>query len=190
MAEKMKFCVKCKKAMTDKRERCPLCGSEFVVAPITDIYWNKISADEQQKYIEEYCINKVEKDELISQEYMRMNEAIEAMILTSTPSIEGYKIVKQCGLVFGEVFYRSSLKDSILSSLDDGFNFSLTESEELTGIGSQVKKAREYAMNKIKIEADKRGANAIIGIDAESSMGRDVAHIMIYGTAVVIEECL
>ena len=28
-----------------------------------------------------------------------------------------------------------------------------------------------------------------VGIDAESSMGKDVVHIMIYGMAVVVEEC-
>lgn len=188
MAEKMKFCTKCKKAFVDSGSMCLVCNSEYVVASITDIYWNKISVDEQQKYINEYCVDAVEKKEISEKEKVRLTEAMNSMILASTSSIEGYKVIKQCGLVFGEVFYRSSMKDAFFASLDDGFNFSLTESEELNGIGSQVEKAREYAINKIKIEADKRGANAIVGIDAESSMGKDVMHVMIYGTAVVVEE--
>lgn len=51
-----------------------------------------------------------------------------------------------------------------------------------------MEKAREY--NIIKIETNNKGANAIIGIDVESSMSRDIVHIMIYGPVIVVEENL
>ena len=43
-------------------------------------------------------------------------------------------------------------------------------------------------MTKLKEETIRRGANAVIGIDAESSFGGDLMHITIYGTAVVLEK--
>ena len=39
----------------------------------------------------------------------------------------------------------------------------------------------------MKSEAVELGANAIVGIDAETSFGGDIVHITIYGTAVYVE---
>ena len=50
-----------------------------------------------------------------------------------------------------------------------------------------MESAREYAIQKMISAAAEKGANAIVGIDSESSMGGEVMHVTIYGTAVRIE---
>lgn len=60
--------------------------------------------------------------------------------------------------------------------------------KELSGTARLLSDARDYAITKLKDEAINRDANAIIGIDAESSVGGDIMHVTIYGTAVEIEK--
>ena len=48
--------------------------------------------------------------------------------------------------------------------------------------------ARQYTRNRMVEEAVGRGANAIVGIDCESSGGGIVMHISMFGTAVKIEK--
>ena len=59
----------------------------------------------------------------------------------------------------------------------------------MTGTTNLLSDARSYAIEKMKSEAINKGANAIIGIDSESSFGAgDLIHVSIMGTAVLVEE--
>lgn len=110
------------------------------------------------------------------------------MIMTSCQNVDGYIASEQFGLVFGECFYRSSFINRLSATLDDtGDRYTFRDSE-LTGSLKMVENAREYALKKMKDDAFNRGANAIIGIDAESSFGENFIHVTIYGTAVRLTE--
>ena len=110
------------------------------------------------------------------------------IILSTCHSIDGYTATKQFGLVFGEVYFKSGFFKSLgasLSNLADGF---IPGDREMSGTAGIMKDAREYAINKMTEEAIQKGANAVIGIDSESSYADNITHITIYGTAVFIEK--
>lgn len=115
-----------------------------------------------------------------------IEKTIPTLLLTTCPSLEGYSIIEQYGLVFGEVAYKSGFLKSLgagLNNLIDVFTFG---DQELSGTSEILESARKYAIDKMKISAAKLGANAIIGIESESSFGGDIMHITIYGTAVKV----
>ena len=110
------------------------------------------------------------------------------MILTSCPGVEGYRVVRQCGLVFGEVAFKTGFFKSLGAAFDNFGDILSAGDKELSGTARLLSDARDYAITKLKDEAINRDANAIIGIDAESSVGGDIMHVTIYGTAVEIEK--
>jgi len=106
----------------------------------------------------------------------------ETLITTST-SLEGYKIVKQLGLVRG-ITVRSR---SILGNMAGGFM-------SLFGGKSSIytelcENAREEALQLMILHAQELGANAIISMryDANDVMS-GLTEVLAYGTAVVVEE--
>ncbi len=122
------------------------------------------------------------------QEENQRKEVLERMLLTTCPSVEGYRIKRQCGLVFGEIAFKTGFFKSLGAALDNLGDIISFGDKELSGTAKLLANAREYAMTKLKEETIRRGANAVIGIDAESSFGGDLMHITIYGTAVVLEK--
>jgi len=62
---------------------------------------------------------------------------------------------------------------------------------EVTAFTSEVEKARVEAIQRAIEQAERKGANAIVGMDIETSeMGSEAMHIMMMtatGTAVVVE---
>ena len=106
----------------------------------------------------------------------------ETLITTST-TLEGYKIVKQLGLVRG-ITVRSR---SILGNMAGGFM-------SLFGGKSSIytelcENAREEALQLMILHAQELGANAIISMryDANDVMS-GLTEVLAYGTAVVVEE--
>ena len=134
-------------------------------------------------------LSKIKNDyEKIKEAKVKAKELNQVLLLTTCPYLEGYRIVKHYGLVFGEVIYRASFGSRLYASLDNmvsAMKFSASEMDGATGL---ISEAREYAIKKMQSEAIDRGANAIVGIDSESSLGNDIVHITIYGTAVSVEK--
>jgi uncharacterized protein YbjQ (UPF0145 family) len=105
------------------------------------------------------------------------------MILTPSPSVEGYKIIKTLGLVEGNTVRARHIGKDILAGLK---NLTGGEVEEYT---TMIAVAREEALDRMKAEARKLGANAILDVKLGTSyvMGA-AAEILAYGNAVVIEK--
>ena len=110
------------------------------------------------------------------------------MFMTTCPSLEGYRIVKQCGIVFGEVAFKTGFFKSLSATIDNVVDIFSFGDKELSGTARLLKNARDYALMKLKDEAINREANAIVGVDSESTVGGDILHITITGTAVVVEK--
>ena len=103
-------------------------------------------------------------------------------LLTTAPSLEGYRIVKQCGIVFGETMFRHGFFSQLGASLMDiGIG-----TRELDGSIGLIEKAREYAYSKMIDSAKERGANAIIAIDSDNTVGDGTMYLSLYGTAVKV----
>jgi len=106
------------------------------------------------------------------------------MELTTTPSMEGKKITRYCGVVAGEaVLGANILKDMFASVRDIVGGRSGTYEKEL-------RKARKIALDELSEQARELGANAIVGIDLDYEvLGEKNGMLMVSasGTAVVIE---
>ena len=141
----------------------------------------KIEEERQKKEAEEAAIKAGNRDAI-------RGKLRREMILTTCPGLEGYRIKRQCGLVFGEVAFKTGFFKSLGASFDNFVDIMSSGDKELSGTARLLSDARDYAITKLKDEAIDRDANAIIGIDAESSVGGDIMHVTIYGTAVEIEK--
>jgi uncharacterized protein YbjQ (UPF0145 family) len=106
------------------------------------------------------------------------------MELTTTPSMEGRKITRYCGVVAGEaVLGANILKDMFASIRDIVGGRSGTYEKEL-------RKARQIALDELSEQARELGANAVVGIDLDYEvLGEKNGMLMVSasGTAVVIE---
>lgn len=139
--------------------------------------------------IQPYYADIVERKEQAAKSLASYTQNKKDMILTTCPGVDGYYASKQLGIVYGEVVYKIGFLKSIsaaVSNINDTY-FTFGD-KELSGSMQLIETAREYATNKMINDAASRGANAIIGIDSESTMGGDVMHMTIYGTAVFLEK--
>lgn len=96
------------------------------------------------------------------------------MILTTTPSIEGQTIQEYLGIVSG-----------VSSNIRTSFSFK-TE-KNLNIISDIIDKGKEEAFEKLKLNAEKLNANAVVGIsiDFETESGSYFI-VSITGTAVKV----
>lgn len=106
------------------------------------------------------------------------------MLLTTTPSVEGKRIVRYCGVITGEAILGANVfKDLFAGIRDIVGGRSATYEREL-------QRARDIAMRELEERAAQAGANAVVGIDLDYEvLGRDNGMLMVSasGTAVVVE---
>jgi uncharacterized protein YbjQ (UPF0145 family) len=107
-----------------------------------------------------------------------------SFLIVTTPTVAGYKIKK----VFGVVTGFTPRTRGIFGQFMAGFESML--GGEVTAFTSEVEKARWEAIERAKSRALALGANAIVGLDVETSdMGTQNGIVLFSatGTAVVIE---
>lgn len=106
------------------------------------------------------------------------------MIVTTTPSVEGRRIVKYVTIVHGEAIIGANIfKDLFAGIRDIVGGRSATYERELS-------RAREVALEEMVAEAARVGANAIVGVDLDYEvLGQANGMLMVTtsGTAVVLE---
>lgn len=106
------------------------------------------------------------------------------MLVTTTPSVEGRRITRYCGVVCGEAIMGANIfKDLFAGIRDIVGGRSATYEREL-------QRAREIALKELEDRAAALGANAVVGVDLDYEvMGRENGMLMVSasGTAVVIE---
>jgi uncharacterized protein YbjQ (UPF0145 family) len=106
------------------------------------------------------------------------------MLLTTTPNLEGKKIVKYSGLVTGEVIIGANFIKDIFAGLRDIVGGRSSSYERV------LEEARTTAQSEMVERALRMGANAVIGIDFDyESLGQRGSMLMVTvtGTAVVYE---
>ena len=106
-----------------------------------------------------------------------------AVIVSTTPSIEGKAITSYRGIVTGEAIMGANIfKDLFAGIRDIVGGRSATYEKEL-------RRARELAISEMQNSAAELGANAVVGIDIDyETMGSNGAMLMVTvsGTAVVV----
>lgn len=106
------------------------------------------------------------------------------MIVTTTPSIEGKKIVKYLGIVTGEAIIGANFVKDFFAGIRDIVGGRAGSYEE------GLREAKNIALAEMQDYAARLGANAIVGIDLDyETMGGSGSMLMVSasGTAVVIE---
>ena len=105
------------------------------------------------------------------------------MLLSTTNTIYGRKIIKQLGLVRGNTIRSRDIGKDLMASLR---NVVGGEIEEYTKLMAE---SREQALDRMIEEAKNLGANAIVGVKFSTTevMGR-AAEILVYGTAVIVDD--
>jgi uncharacterized protein YbjQ (UPF0145 family) len=108
------------------------------------------------------------------------------MLVVTTPSIEGKKIVKYLGLVSGEAILGANIFKDFFAGIRDivGGRAAAYENE--------LRKAKEIAIDEMKEEAQAMGGNAVVGVDLDYEtihIGQAGGMLMVSacGTAVVYE---
>ncbi len=107
------------------------------------------------------------------------------MLMTTTPTIEGQRITRYCGVVAGEAILGANIFKDLFAGIRDlvGGRSGTYEKE--------LQRARDIAMKELAERAEELGANAVVGIDLDYEvMGEKNGMLMVSasGTAVVIAQ--
>ena len=106
------------------------------------------------------------------------------MLLSTTPILEGKKILEYRGVVFGEVINGVNFIKDFGASFANMFGGRATEYEE------ELIDTRAQAITEMISRAERIGANAIVGVKVDyETIGENGSMLMVVasGTAVVIE---
>ena len=106
------------------------------------------------------------------------------MITTTTPSVEGKRIVEYKGIVFGEVVSGVNFVRDIAASYSNFFGGRSGSYEE------ELIQARQSAIREMEQRAAALGANAVVGVDIDYEvLGADNGMLMVTasGTAVTVQ---
>ena len=104
------------------------------------------------------------------------------MILTTTDAVPGRTTVRTLGLVRGSTIRARHIGRDIQASLRNLVGGEVLEYTKL------IAESREQAVDRAIAEAERLGANAIVGIRfTTSDVMMGAAEILVYGTAVVLE---
>ncbi len=104
------------------------------------------------------------------------------MLITTTDSIEGKRIVKTIGLAKGNTIRARHIGCDIMAGLKN------IVGGEITDYTKMMAESREQAIDRMIEDAQDKGANAIIQMRFATSMVmQSASEILAYGTAVVVE---
>ncbi len=108
------------------------------------------------------------------------------MKLTTGYDFQGYVITDYKDVIFDEMIVGIGFKKALLSAVD---NFiSEVGGYEATQMVERLNEVKMKLRNRVIEKAEKKGANALIGIDFESSKIGDLFMVSMTATAVVIEK--
>ena len=105
------------------------------------------------------------------------------MILTTTPNIEGYKILEYKGLVTGETIIGANFIKDFFAGIRDIVGGRSKSYEKV------LQEGKETSVREMMQRAEELGANAIVGIDIDyETVGQGGSMLMeaVSGTAVRI----
>lgn len=106
------------------------------------------------------------------------------MIITTTPAIEGKRILEYKGIVFGEVVSGIDFIKDFAAGLT---NFFGGRSNSYEG---ELIEARANSIAEMSERAQSMGANAVVGVDIDYQVlgqGNNMIMVTASGTAVVVE---
>ncbi|MEA3409874.1 MAG: YbjQ family protein [Candidatus Eisenbacteria bacterium] len=105
------------------------------------------------------------------------------MIVVTTESIPGKRVVRTLGLVKGNTIRARHMGKDILAGLKGIVGGEIIEYTKM------VAESREQSLDRLLEEAEALGANAVVGLRfTTASMMQGAAELLAYGTALIVEE--
>jgi len=105
------------------------------------------------------------------------------MIITTTPSVEGYTITSYLGVVAADVILGANVIRDVLASIRDFFGGRSGSYEKVFA------DARRQALSEITAQAETLHADAIVGLDLDYEVigkGGSMLLVSVSGTAVLL----
>ena len=103
------------------------------------------------------------------------------MILTTTNSVEGYKITDYRGIVVGEAIMGANVVRDFFAGVTDIIGGRSGAYE------SKLQDARDTARGELEQRAAQMGANAVVGVDLDYEVvGDSMLMVSVSGTAVTL----
>ena len=104
------------------------------------------------------------------------------MIMVNTDFVPGKKIQKALGLVKGNTVRARHVGRDIMAG------FKNIVGGEISDYTKMIAESREQSLDRMKEEAEKLGANAVVNVRFSTSyVMSSAAEILAYGTAVIVE---
>ena len=104
------------------------------------------------------------------------------MIITTSDKVKGREIDQTIGLVKGSTIRARHVGKDIMASLRGIVGGEISEYTKM------MAEAREEAIQRMVEDAEKKGANAVVGMRFSTSMiMQNAAEVLAYGTGVVVE---
>jgi uncharacterized protein YbjQ (UPF0145 family) len=117
------------------------------------------------------------------QQQVQYEQLMKHPMTTTTFSFEGFKIVKQLGVVRGITVRSRSIFGTIGAGFQTLFGGNISIFTDL------CEKSRSEAFDMMVDHANQIGANALIGVRYDTTeMMSGVTEVLCYGTAVVVEK--
>lgn len=105
------------------------------------------------------------------------------MIITTTETLAGKRVAKTLGMARGNTIRARHVGRDIMAGLRNIIGGEIREYTKLMG------ESREQALDRMRDEAARMGANAVIGVRFSTSyLSAGAAELLAYGTAVVLED--
>ena len=106
------------------------------------------------------------------------------MLVASSDTIAGYRVTETLGLVRGNTIRAKHIGKDIIAGLRMLVGGEISEYTKL------MAESREQAIDRMREEAKRLGANAIVATRFTTSMvSQAAAEILAVGTAVLVEDC-
>ena len=107
------------------------------------------------------------------------------MIVTTTNSLDGHEITEYKGVITGEAILGTNIFRDIFAGIRDIVGGRSSSYEKV------LREARETALDELREEARRHGANAVIGVDIDyenisAGSGGSMLMVSASGTAVVV----
>jgi uncharacterized protein YbjQ (UPF0145 family) len=105
-----------------------------------------------------------------------------AMIISTTPNLEGFKITRYHDVVTGETIMGANIVRDLMASITDIVGGRSGAYE------SKLRDGRNAALAEMKHLASQMGANAVLGVDIDYEVvGQSMLMVSVSGTAVTVE---
>ncbi len=130
------------------------------------------------------CCDEVnaERGQAEQQRIQKLVLASRNVIVSTTPSLDGYRVKKYLGTESVEFVIGTGLFSEISSSIADFFGARSTAFE------MKLNAAKRHAMGALKYAAVEKGANAVVGIDLDyTEFSNNRIGLIINGTLVLVE---